>query len=269
VESITKKNHRKLALKVSLSGFSFAVTDTLSNQILKVKEIDFTNYKNPTNIEESYRTAFSEQLELTQEYDQVIVLHYNNLSGFVPLAMFDPRYLGDYLRYNIQIFETDFFAFDTLEKQQINNVYVPYMNINNTLIDFFHSFDYRHHSSILVEKLLNLSKNIDEKQMFVHLGQNKFEIIVLQNQKLLFYNSFDFLVKEDVMYYLLFTAEQLGLNPDFFSLKLLGNISEDSHFFKLARTYVRNVSLLDVSDLTKTNNLCDTENLTHFVLVQS
>jgi len=269
VESITKYTHQKLALEVSLTGFSFAIINTVSNEILKIKEIDFSSYKNSTNTEECYKICFSEHPELTQKYDQIIVLHNNNLSGFVPLAMFDSQNLRNYLRYNIEVFETDFFAFDMLEKYQINNVYLPYMNINNVLLDFFPSFDYKHHSSILVEKLLDLSKNIDEKQMFVHLGQNKFEIIVLQNQKLLFYNSFDFSKEEDCLYYILFTAEQMSLNPEFFTLKLLGNIREENELFKLIYTYIRNVFLLDVSGLTQTNTLSDTQNLTHFVLVQS
>jgi len=268
VDSIIQNNHLKLVLKVSLSGFSFAITNILSNEILKIKEIDFANYKSPNNTEKCYKTAFSECPELIQKYDQIIVLHDNNLSGFVPLAMFDPQHLRNYLRYNIEVFETDFFAFDTLEKHQINNVYVPYMNINNVLLDFFPSFDYKHHSSILVEKLLDLSKNIDEKQMFVHFGQNKFEIIVLQNQKLLFYNSFDFSTEEDCLYYILFTAEQLSLNPEFFTLKLLGNTRQENELFKLIYTYIRNVSLLDVLDLTKTNTLSAMQNVTHFVLVQ-
>jgi len=269
VDSIIQNNHLKLVLKVSLSGLSFTVTDTLSNEILTIKEIDFANYKNPNNIEECYKIAFSKHAELTQKYDRIIVLHDNNLSGFVPLAMFDPQHLRNYLKYNIEVFETDFFTFDTLEKHQINNVYIPYMNINNALLDFFPNFDYKHHSSVLVEKLLDLSKNVDQKQMFVHLGQNKFEIIVLQNQKLLFYNSFDFSVKEDIVYYLLFTAEQLALNPEFFTLKLLGNITQESELFEFIYTYIRNVSLLDVSDLAKTNRLSAMQNRTHFVLVQS
>jgi len=268
VNSIIQNNHQKLVLKVSLSGFSFAVTNTLSNEILKIKEIDFVNYKNPSNTQQCYNTAFLEHAQLTQKYDQIIVLHNNNLSGFVPLAMFDPKHIGDYLRYNIKTFETDVFAFDTLEKHQINNVYIPYMNINNALLDFFPSFDYKHHSSILVEKLLDLSKNIDEKQMFVHFWKNKFEVMVIQNQKLFFYNSFDFYTKEDCLYYILFTAEQLAMNPEFFTLKLLGDITSESELFEVIYSYIRNVSLLDVSYLTKKNSLDDNHNLTNFVLVQ-
>lgn len=269
MQSITEKNYRKLILKVSLSGFSFAVTDTLSSKVLTVKEVTFSKYDNPNNIEECYKTAFSEFLELSENYDETIVLHNNNLSAFVPQPLFDESQLRHYLQYNVKVFESDFFAFDTLENYQINNVYVPYVNINNVLLDVFSDFDYKHCSSILVEKLLDLSKNDDDKQMFVHFEEKSFEIIVVQNRKLLFYNSFEFSTKEDFAYYLLFTVEQLGMNPEFFTLKMFGNIGEEGELFQIAYTYVRNVSLLDVSRLSEMNTLNQRDNLTHFILVQS
>lgn len=269
MQNITEKNYRKLVLKVSLSGFSFAVFNTLSESVLQLKEVFFHGYDNPSNTEECYRKAFSENPELTYKYDEVIVLHSNNLSAFVPQALFDENHLGNYLQYNVKVFESDFFAFDTLENYQINNVYVPYMNINNVLLDVFSDFDYKHCSSILVEKLLDLSKNDDDRQMFVHFEEKSFEIIVVQNRKLLFYNSFDFSTKEDFAYYLLFTVEQLGMNPEFFTLKMLGNIGEEGELFKIAYTYVRNVSLLDVSYLSEVNTLDEKDNLSHFILIQS
>src|SRR5690606_37413822 len=137
MQSITDKNYQKLVLKVSLSGFSFAVIDVLSNKVLCLKEISFSKFANPLNVEECYKIAFSEHLELTQKYDQVVVLHHNNLSAFVPEAFFDPNNLGTYLQYNVKVFESDFFTFDSLEKYQINTVYVPYVNINNFLLDIF------------------------------------------------------------------------------------------------------------------------------------
>lgn len=269
MQSITDKNYRKLVLNVSLSGFSFAVMNLLSEEVLMLKEVCFSKFENPNNTLECYKTAFTEYAELNQKFDQVLVLHNNNLSSFVPTALFDQEHLGDYLQYNIKTFSTDFFAFDTLENYQINNVYVPYVNINNFLIDVYDSFDYKHHSSVLVEKLLDASKNDDDKQMFVHFHEKSFEIIVIRNQKLLFYNSFDFVTKEDFAYYLLFTIEQLEINPEFVTLKLLGHIAEEGELFKVAYTYIRNVSLFDISVVQEHNSLDKYENLTHFVLLQS
>lgn len=267
--SITEKKYQKLIIKVSLNGFSFAIIDTLSFKVLTLKEICFSKYNNPNHTEECYKIALSEHEELNRSYDEVIVLHKNNLSAFVPQALFDEEHLASYLQYNVKVFESDFFAYDTLENYQINNVYVPYVNINNILLDIFPTFEYKHISSVLVEKLLDLSKNDDDKQMFVHFDEKSFDIIVVQNQKLLFYNSFDYSTKEDFAYYLLFTVEQLGMNPEFFTLKLLGNIAKEGELFDIAHTYVRNVSLLDVFYLSELNTLDIKDNLSHFILVQS
>ena len=83
------------------------------------------------------------------------------------------------------------------------------------------------------------------------------------------YNSFDFSTKEDFIYYLLFTTEQLNLNPENFKVQLLGLISEDSEFFEIAYKYIRNVSLLDVSNMENKNDLSKADNLKHFILLQS
>jgi hypothetical protein len=151
----------------------------------------------------------------------------------------------------------------------MNLVFIPFVNINNYLLDQFSTFNYKHVNTILVSKLLELSKNNDEKQVYVHFSKNKFEIVVVQNQKLLLYNSFDFVIPEDFIYYLLFTTEQLNLNPEHFKVQLLGLISDDSELFEIAYKYIRNVSLLDVSNNANKNGLSKADNLKHFILLQS
>ena len=267
--NITDKKYKRLLLQVSLNGFSYCIVDTLQKVILDMKEIDFTSFSNTLKVEENYFKAFIDNPELRDSYDEIVVLHDNNLDTFVPKALFDDQFLGTYLQYNTKIFETDFFAFDEIANYEMNHVYIPYVNINNFLLDQFTTFNYKHVSSILVSKLLDISKNIDEKQVFVHFSSNRFEIIVVQNQKLLLFNSFDFTTKEDFIYYLLFTTEQLNLNPEHFKLYLLGTISEESELFSIAYKYVRNISLLDVSELQKHNDFSTAQNLKHFILFQS
>ncbi|MDI1255321.1 MAG: DUF3822 family protein [Flavobacterium sp.] len=267
--NITEKNYRKLVLQVGLGGFSYAVCDTLSSRIRTLKTIDFGSYSGSSKVEECYWKAFLDNSDLTKTYDEVIVCHDNNLNTFVPTALFDEELAGSYLQYNTKVFETDFFAFDAIANQEMNNVYIPYVNINNYLIDQFGSFEYRHVNSILVSKLLDLSKNNDDKQVYVHFASDCFEIIVVQNQQLLLFNSFEYNTKEDFIYYLLFTAEQLNLNPEYFKLHLLGNITEDSELYKIAYKYVRNVALLDTSIMQLYNDFSKAENLKHFILFQS
>lgn len=266
---ITNKKYRKISLQVSLTGLSFCVFDTLNNNIISVKEINFDMFHKATKIEELFADAFKENPELTDSYDEIIVIHNNNLSTFVPEPFFDEQFLGSYLQYNTKVFDTDFFAFDEITNYQMNAVYIPYVNINNFFIDQFGSFDYKHANSILVTKLLDVSKNNDDKKMIVNFNTGHFEIIVVQNQKLHLFNSFDYQTPEDFIYYLLFTAEQLNMNPENFKLELLGTIAEEDAFYKIAYKYIRNVSIFDVSDFQKNNSFSTAQNQKHFILFQS
>ena len=267
--NITEKNYKKLAIQVSLNGFCFCTSDTLSQNILNYKNIAFDLADQTTPIEELYAAAFRNNPDLAEKYDEIVVIHNNKLSTFVPTALFDEQFLGSYLQYNTKVFETDFFDFDEISTYQINTVYIPYAHINNIFIDQFGTFDYKHANTILVSKLLDASKNIDEKKMFVHMNSGHFEIIVVQNQNLLLFNSFEYQTPEDLIYYLLFTAEQLNMNPESFKLEFIGKILEDDAYFKIAYKYIRNVSLYETAGLEIHNTYSAIENRKHFILFQS
>jgi len=266
---ITEKKYKKLSIQVSLTGLSFCCFDTLNNTVTSFKDIHFEHFDKNLKIEDLFANAFEENPELNEKYDDVLVIHNNNLSTFVPTPLFDENYLGSYLQYNTKVFETDFFAYDEISNYDMNTVYIPYVNMNNFFIDKFGTFDYKHANSILVTKLLDASKNIDDKKMMVHFSSGHFEIIVIQNQKLLLFNSFEYQTPEDFIYYILFAAEQLNMNPENFPLELIGNITEESDFFKIAYKYVRNVSLINVDDLRWNNYFSEAENRNHFILFNS
>ena len=265
--SVIDKMYQKLVIQVSLNGLSFACFDTLTNKPTALQKIPIKSFDKNMKIEDLFTESFKNYPELQAGYDEIIVLHNNNLSTFVPTALFDEEYLGSYLQFNTKVFETDFFTFDPLETYEMNNVYIPYVNMNNYFIDQFGTFDYKHANTVLVNKLLDLSKNNEERKMFVHLSEGHFEIVVIQNQKLQLFNSFDYKTPEDFIYYILFTAEQLQLNPEHFKLELLGTIQEDDAYFKMAYKYVRNISLFDVSTIY--NNYSNAENREHFILLHS
>lgn len=265
--NITDKTYKKLVIQVSLNGLSFCVFDTLSGKPVVLHNIHFNHFQRSSKIEDLFASVYSENPELRHQYDEIVVLHSNNLSTFVPTALFDEEFIGSYLQYNTKVFETDFFTFDALEKYEMNHVYIPYVNMNNFFIDQYGSFDYKHANSILVSKLLDYSKNNEERKMFVHVSETHFEIVVLQNQKLHLFNSFEYKTPEDFIYYILFTAEQLHLNPENFKLEFLGNITDNDDFYQIAYKYIRNISLMDVSDFK--NDFTEKENREHFILLHS
>ena len=266
--TILEKKYKNLVLQVSLTEVSFCIKDTLKDKIETINSFSFDKISNPTEIEQSLIKIFNETPELNTNFDEITVLHNNNLLTFVPSVLFDAQYISSYLQYNTKVFESDFFAYDLVTNNDMVTVYIPYVNINNFLIDRFGSFNYKHSFTILVKKVLEFSKNIDETQLYVHIQSDNFQIIAVKNQKLLLFNTFDYKTEVDFIYYLLFVAEQLNLNPEAVQLKLFGAVSKESNLYQIAYKYIRNVSLFFDNNNIE-NKISQQEYLQNFIPIHA
>tara|TARA_B110000503_G_scaffold80572_1_gene123411 strand:+ start:3956 stop:4789 length:834 start_codon:yes stop_codon:yes gene_type:complete len=243
--SLKKTKNIELSIQFSLDGFSFCVLDSKTQ-----KDIYFTQYQFEETLNsledllKRIETIFKNDANLQIEYAAVSVIHQSNLSTIVPSKYFDKKSLANYLNFNIKTLKTDFITFDNINTIDAKNVYVPYVNINNYLFQNFGEFEYQHHSSILLEKLLKIESST-EKKMYVNVSKSSFDIVVLENRKLIFSNSFSYTTKEDFIYYILFTAEQIQLNTEEFKLYFMGEIEVESEIYKIAYTYIKNIFFLE------------------------
>ena len=194
------------------------------------------------------KTAFEKGELHNQKFDSIAVSHSNNLSTLVPTPFFNKENLSDYLQYNFKVLENDYITYDEFTTDEMVNVYIPFVHINNYLFDKFGSFDYKHSASVLAELLLATYKNDGKTHFFVHVERESFQLIVLKNKKLEFFNNFNFKTKEDFIYYILFTSEQLQLNPEEFILTFLGDIEKESELYDIVFKYVRNIEFLDLEN---------------------
>lgn len=174
-------------------------------------------------------------------FESINVTHSNNLSTFVPKPFFNKDNLSDYLQYNIKILKNDFIAYDTLENSEFVNVFIPYVFINNYLFDTFGSFEYKHTSTVLVERLLNETSSSENADFYVNVEKDIFQIVVIKAKKIEFFNTFNYKTKEDFIYYILFAAEQLNLNPEELKLYFINGIEKESELYEIVYKYIKNV----------------------------
>jgi hypothetical protein len=243
--SLKKTKDIALSIQFSLDGFSFCVTNTETKEKIYFTEYQFDETLNsPEELLEKIEYIFKTNTNLQLEYNAVSVIHKNNLATLVPSKFFDQNFLTSYLNFNIKTLGTDFIAFDEITYMDAKNVYVPYININNYLFQNFGEFEYRHYHTILIEKLLMLEGS-NEKKMYINVSKNSFDIVVLENKKIIFSNSFLYHKKEDFIYYILFTAEQIQLNTAIFKLYFMGEIEVESDIYKIAHKYIKNIFFLE------------------------
>jgi len=247
INKIFKHSFRKkLSIQFSLDGFSFCVSNIDTEEIQNFSSFSFDKkVSSPEILLNEITSQLDGNAVISQDFEEITVIHQNELSTLVPTALFKENQLNAYLSYNIKTLASDFIAFDNLAHIDAKNVYIPYVNINNYLFQKFGEFEYKHHATVLIDKLILQTKNNKEKQCFAFVSEDTFDMVVIENSKLLFHNTFSHKTKEDFLYYLLFTCEQLALNPEEFPLTLLGQITKESELYILAYEYIRNISFLD------------------------
>ncbi len=257
-----------LSIQFSLDGFSFCLFNKNTSTFTALYDYTFTEqHHTPQKLISNISSVFKTEELLKEKFDSVSVTHVNNLATIVPKPLFDEDNLKAYLKFNTKVFKQDYFVFDEIKNHDIINVYIPYVNVNNLLLDHYSGFDYKHYSTILIENLLNIYKYSLVPHMFVHVHNNHFEVIVIADKKLQLCNTFEFSTKEDFIYYILFVAEQLQMNPEKFELFLLGDIKEEDELFKIAYQFVRNVKLLENRSKYQFDSIFTEEDKrTHFAL---
>jgi hypothetical protein len=241
--SIEKILNNTLSIQVSLSGLSFCILNSQANTLTYFSSVLFEKDLNPVEVLNALKNHLSTTKILQQDFATVRLVHENELSTLVPKPLFNNDCLADYLKFNSKILSNDYITHDDLTKGDIVNVYVPYVNINNFLYDTFGTFEFNHYSTILLNAIFELHKDKNEITMYVNIAKQHFEIIVIKGNNLILYNTFEYSTKEDFIYYILFTAEQLELDPEAFPLVLIGNVSENDNFYNIAYTYIRHVSV--------------------------
>ncbi len=236
------KIQKELSIQISLSGLSFCILNTKTHTIDFLKKFPTSTKKTPFQILDKLQILFKEQEQFNQKFDNVTIVYVNEISTVVPNALFKEEFLADYLKFNSKILKTDFISYDEIKAINAVNVYVPYVNINNYIYDRFGSFTYKHFSTVLIENLQKIETSKTDQKIYINVNSSHFEIISFRNNDLIFYNTFEYSTKEDFIYYLLFTIEQLNLNPEILELIFLGEINITDDLYKIAYKYIRNVS---------------------------
>jgi hypothetical protein len=243
------KSH--LSIQLSLDGFAFCVFDKDLVDVVLLNVFEFENRsQTPEQLLDNVKEVFDTEPILSRKFNSINVSHKNNLSTLVPVELYDKGKHAEYLKYTIKVLESDSISVDDLKENDSNNVYIPFKNINDFLIEKLGGFDYIHASSILISGLLKYYKHNLHKHFFVNVSKNSFDIVYIDNNKVQFHNSFLYYTKEDFLYYILFAMEQLMLNPDEQTLTFLGAINKNSPLYDITYTYVRNINFLKVENFS-------------------
>lgn len=233
----------KLSIQVSLNGLSFCTIDTVTNQITNSGKVRFKSPSTPYLVQKELKSLLEDNEVVKQNYSEISAVHKNNLFVLVPKDLFDEEELPNYLKMNTKLLAHDHIVYDEISTLDIVNVYVPLVNVNNYLFSLFGEFEFKHSGTVLIQTLVSQKSASKEPICYAYLTDRTVELVILKQKRLLFYNQFEYHTKEDFLYYILFTFEQLDLDAEETALKMFGLIEEGDSIFSLCHEYISKVSV--------------------------
>lgn len=245
-EITSKENHTnlKLSIQVRLDGLSFCILEFNSGNIVWYKKVNYPKEHNPVKALEEIESLYEQEKILQGEFKEVNLLFSNDLYSPVPSEYFIDEEVSSYLKFNTKILGTDVVESDKVNSEVVN-VYIPYTNITNYFFDKYGEYEFQHSVSELIKAAFEISAE-GEVTAYLNNYSGYYDFVIVKNGALLLSNTFNYDTPEDFIYYLLFTAEQLELDPAQFKLILLGNISEAMEEYKITYTYIKNVEMLQL-----------------------
>lgn len=249
--------HHQLVIEVDKDLFAFGLKDTQTGTFTRFQSCQIDSL---LPLDAQLDQIFSTHNWLMATYSDILVIHNNDLNTFVPQILFDETLMGSYLQYTAKIYSTDFFDFD--DCYDMKNVYVPYVNFNNYLIEKLGTFSYRHVSTVFLTHIFAQHAQISNG-VFAYINRGNLMVCVIRDGKFKLYNQFAIQTKEDFAYYTLFVYEQLNLDRNSIPLILLGEITDD--YYQMISEFIQQTTSIQPQ---KNTHIDKTVARTHFLTLQ-
>lgn len=254
-----------LSILLGQDGFSFSVMEPEQNKHLALVSYRIEKAEDSEEVAHAIDRIFGENQLLQRFYPQVNVLYESTKSTLIPSPLFDPAELKTYLKFNHKVLKQEEVYYDKLQNLEAVNVYAIPVILRSKLKEKFTRINLVNYNSSLIETLLISNKNVWlENTVFVNVRRSQFDMIYILGDKLVFSNTFNYRTPEDFAYFLLFTLNQLGMNPESVVAVLLGEIDKNSPLWEIAWKYIRNMELLGRNDFFKYSYVFDDLPENHF-----
>lgn len=194
-------------------------------------------------IESELRGIFGSEKLLEQTFQSKLCALSDPACTLIPPRLFDPEQLERYFQLLLPLGPARSYGFEKMEALDCYLVWAAEEGWMRLCEHYFTAANIRHLGVPLLLGYRSLAP-LSGYGVFAHLSGQKLQTAVFERQNLVFFNSFDFNKPSDLLYFVLLSYQQFGLNPLEIPLNLSGTLLEDSEIFRLLQRYIRQLNFL-------------------------
>lgn len=228
-----------LSILISQDGLSYSIYDIDDKKVQALVSMQFEANK----ADEIRQFVESEGLKDVQFENINIVFATRNVT-IVPDAIFDENSAESIYALNRKISPKEEIRYARLPKSQTVIIFAIDKNIVALLDEMFPRYNLYPQSYPLIETSLTktkISEKPNRQRMMVQVFEDFFEILVIDKGQIANYNTYAYKSSNDILYFIINTFEQLGLQPEECEIAFSGFIEQDDLAVLHVKKFVRTV----------------------------
>ena len=234
--NIALANSYHLSIQLGISHFSYCLLNTTTFTYDYAKKYSLSSKE---DIATEITEIINNDAIIKADFSSQSVAFVNFPSTLVPNILYKEEEAESLLAFNTEV--NGKILTDNILSQKAHLIYAVPESIVSIVSNFFPKAKQKAQESILIQQYSQL--NTDTEKAYLYLNEQKVGITIFKGDKLIFNNTFDYTTKEDLLYYSLFSFEELKLSPESIDVTVFGTIEKEDEYFNLLYDYIRNVKL--------------------------
>ena len=237
-----KSSQYRLTIQFALGGLSFALLDTESHRLIALEGYQSELLADSNDLFRILERALESKGLSDKAFYSVACIVDNRFNTLVPISFFNEAEQSQYLDFTSQRSNSQTIQADRLDAVGCYNVFAWQKDLKDKILSHWKQAEIIHSSSVFINIVMEKTEN---HGVFVNVRNADFDMIVLKEGKLQFFNNFKFNTKEDFVYFLMFAMEQNGLSGQDTPINFSGFILPTSEITDLCKHYVRDIHFVE------------------------
>jgi len=238
---INSTNSYEISIQINLNGFSFSLLDTLRNKFVMLREYRLSGRDNELarQVEDIvYKDDF-----LGRQYHAYRLVYVFERNTLVPSGLFDPAVKDNYFTLNHNLEEGYVVANNRIDSPDSYILFDIRQDLQELLIKTFPDASQSHHIKPLLFSAFRTASGQSGRYIQVNIEDTFFNLIIIENDKLEFFNTFRYRNASDILYYLMFTFEKLNILSKE-TVFMSGEIEQGDELYTNLSAYAGNIKFI-------------------------
>ena len=239
-----------LLVHIGLETFQYAIIDNTRDQVKVLAEFEIPKVTNTAELIKAIEELPESSRQFKFSFNSVKISFDTSNYTFIPADLYVEGNRQDYGKY-LSLTGTREIFVNNISSAEIKNVVAIETELSDALHRIFQKPKIYNQAVPFLEGIQKTLSREDDLVCFIDIQPGHFQVGLLKDFKLEFYNSFEYANADEFNYYLLNIIESLAVQIEQTPIVLSGQISKTDEIYQRIEKYFDNIRFIDSEHLRK------------------